>query len=154
MCSRLDYCNSILSGIAETDLTKLQRVLNCLACVVTKSPPLLTVFHCCAPFIGYQWNVESISRSACWPTRLFTRNNLFTFAPWLALLLYHAHWDQAEESLCQSLGSRPTLAQEHSALAPLFFGTTFHYLSAQQPSEEISKHTLSTWSSPHRHQCA
>ena len=37
--SRLDYCNSILSGIAETDLTKLQRVLNYLACVVTKSPP-------------------------------------------------------------------------------------------------------------------
>ena len=38
--SRLDYCDSLLSGIAETDLTKLQRVLNRLARVVTKSPPL------------------------------------------------------------------------------------------------------------------
>ena len=37
--SRLDYCNSLLSGIAETDITKLQRVLNRLARVVTKSPP-------------------------------------------------------------------------------------------------------------------
>ena len=37
--SRLDYCNSLLSGIAETDLTKLQLVLNRLARVVTKSPP-------------------------------------------------------------------------------------------------------------------
>ena len=37
--SRLDYCNSLLSGIAETDLTKLQHILNCLAHVVTKSPP-------------------------------------------------------------------------------------------------------------------
>ena len=37
--SRFDYCNSILSGIVETDLTKLQRVLNRLARVVTKSPP-------------------------------------------------------------------------------------------------------------------
>ena len=37
--SRLDYCNSLLSGIAETDLTKLQRVLNRLGRVVTKSPP-------------------------------------------------------------------------------------------------------------------
>ena len=39
--SRLDYCNSnsLLSGIAETDLTKFQRVLNRLARVVTKSPP-------------------------------------------------------------------------------------------------------------------
>ena len=36
---RLDYCNSLLSGIAETDLTKLQHVLNRLARVVTKSPP-------------------------------------------------------------------------------------------------------------------
>ena len=39
MSSRLDYCNSLLSGIAETDLTKLPRVLNRLARVVTKSPP-------------------------------------------------------------------------------------------------------------------
>ena len=37
--SRLDYCNSLLSGIAATDFPKLQRVLNCLARVVTKSPP-------------------------------------------------------------------------------------------------------------------
>ena len=31
MSSRLDYCNSLLSGIAETDLTQLQRFLNHLA---------------------------------------------------------------------------------------------------------------------------
>ena len=37
--SRFDYFNSLLSWIAETDLTKLQRVLNRLARVVTKSPP-------------------------------------------------------------------------------------------------------------------
>ena len=37
--SRFDYCNSLLSGIAETELTKLRRVLNRLAGVVTKSPP-------------------------------------------------------------------------------------------------------------------
>ena len=37
--SRFDCCNSLFSGIAETDLTKLQRILNRLARVVTKSPP-------------------------------------------------------------------------------------------------------------------
>ena len=37
--SRLDYCNSLLSEIAETDLTKLQRVLNRPTRLVTKSPP-------------------------------------------------------------------------------------------------------------------
>ena len=36
--SRLDYCRLVLSGIAGKDLTKHPRVLNRLACVVTKSP--------------------------------------------------------------------------------------------------------------------
>ena len=65
---------------------------------------LLAVFHCCVPFVGYQWNIESISRSACWPTRLLMRNSPFTFAPWLLLHFHHAHWDQTEESVCRSLG--------------------------------------------------
>ena len=37
--SRLDYCNSFLYGIADIDLTRLQRVQNQLARLVTKSPP-------------------------------------------------------------------------------------------------------------------
>ena len=37
--SRLDYCNSLLSGIADTDLTKLQRVQSLLARGVVKSTP-------------------------------------------------------------------------------------------------------------------
>ena len=45
--SRLDYCNSLLSGIAETDFTKLQRVLNRLARVFTKSP----LFTCSVPLL-------------------------------------------------------------------------------------------------------
>ena len=55
----------VLSGIAETDLTKLQRILNRLARVVTKSPPftrsvpLLRSLHCLPE------SIESISRSAC-----------------------------------------------------------------------------------------
>ena len=37
--SRLDYCNSLLYGIADIDLTRLQRVQNQLARMGTKSPP-------------------------------------------------------------------------------------------------------------------
>ena len=37
--SCLDYCNSLLYGIADVDLTRLQRVQNQLARLVTKSPP-------------------------------------------------------------------------------------------------------------------
>ena len=37
--SRLDYCNSLLYGIADIDLTRLQHVQNQQARLVTKSPP-------------------------------------------------------------------------------------------------------------------
>ena len=37
--SRLDYCNSLLYGIADIDLTRLQHVQNQLARPVIKSPP-------------------------------------------------------------------------------------------------------------------
>ena len=37
--SRLHYCNSLVYGIADIDLTRLQRVQNQLARLVTKSPP-------------------------------------------------------------------------------------------------------------------
>ena len=49
--SRLDYCNSLYHNIALNDILKLQRVQNCLARVVTRSPrfshsaPLLKSFH-------------------------------------------------------------------------------------------------------------
>ena len=37
--SRLDYCNSLLYGIADKEINRLQRVQNCLARVITRSPP-------------------------------------------------------------------------------------------------------------------
>ena len=37
MSSRLDYCNSLLYGVADIDLTRLQRVQNQLARLVTVS---------------------------------------------------------------------------------------------------------------------
>ena len=36
--SRLDYRNSLLNNIAKQDLSKLQHVQNCLACVVLRAP--------------------------------------------------------------------------------------------------------------------
>ena len=36
--SRLDYCNSLLNNIAKQELSKLQRVQNCLARVVLRAP--------------------------------------------------------------------------------------------------------------------
>ena len=36
--SRLDYCNSLINNIAKQDLSKLQRVQNCLARVILRAP--------------------------------------------------------------------------------------------------------------------
>ena len=36
--SKLDYCNSLFHNIPEKEIAKLQRVKNCLARVVTKTP--------------------------------------------------------------------------------------------------------------------
>ncbi len=49
--SRLDYCNSLTNNIAKQDLSKLQRVQNCLARVELRAPrfspslPLLKQLH-------------------------------------------------------------------------------------------------------------
>ena len=49
--SRLDYCNSLINNIAKQDLSKLQRVQNCLARVILRAPrfspslPLLKQLH-------------------------------------------------------------------------------------------------------------
>ena len=46
--SRLDYCNSLIYHIAKQDLSKLQRVQNCLARVVLRAPrfsPSLPLFR-------------------------------------------------------------------------------------------------------------
>ena len=50
--SLLDYCNSLLYGIADTDLTKLNLfIINWSALCQSH---LLAVFHCFLAFIGYQ----------------------------------------------------------------------------------------------------
>ena len=66
--SLLDYCNSLLYGIADIDLIRLQRVRNRLAHLVTKSPP----FTRCLPLL----------RSLHWlPVRfrIFFKINLLTY---------------------------------------------------------------------------
>ena len=63
-----------------------------------------------------------------------------------------------EESLCPSLGSGPTLAQGPSALAPLLFGTTFHYLSSATFRRCLKTYLFDLASPPppppRRHRCA
>ena len=156
--SRFDYCNSLLSGIVETDLTKLQRVLNRLARMVTKSPaftrsvPLLRSLHWLPVKYRVHFKICLLTYKALHEEQPIYLRSL------IAISLPSRSLRSTEGSPCPSLGSRPTLAQGPSAHVPLLFGTNFRYLSIQPPrlppSEDVSKHTFSTWPSPRRHRCA
>ena len=50
--SCLDFCNSLVYGIADIDLTRLQRLQNQLARLVTKSPPFT---HSITPLRSVHW---------------------------------------------------------------------------------------------------
>ena len=83
---------------------------------------------------------------------VFLKNDLFIFTPYLPHHSHPVHWDQTRESLCRSLGSRPTPVQGHFTFAPLLFGTTSHCLSVQVPQLPPSGNVSVTLPSPHRHQ--
>ena len=83
--SHLDYCNSHLSGISDTDLAKLQRVQNRLARVVTKSPPFTrsVPLLCSLYWLPVKFRVNS---KICLLTyKTLSENNLFMYTPCLLL---------------------------------------------------------------------
>lgn len=83
VCSKLDYCNSLLYGVAEKELARLQRVQNCLARVVFKAPrfchitPLLKKLH----WLPVQKRI--IFKIACITFQVISNNQ----PPYLASLL-------------------------------------------------------------------
>ena len=153
--SRLNYCNSILSGIADTDLTKLQRVQNRLAHVVTKSPPftrsapLLRSLHWLPVKFRVHFKICLLNY------KTLSENNLFIYTSCLQLHFHHIHWDRIKESLYLYLESRPMLRKVHLALVPLLFGTGCNNQSVHprqlRPSGNVSRYVFLTWHFPHRH---
>ena len=152
MYNYLDYCNSLLSGISKTDLTRLQRVQNRLACVVTKSPP----FTCSFPLLHY-FNLLPVK---------------FRVDFKISLLICMTHYEKQpaclHSLLATSLRSRSLKSNKGITLlvprvrnntgardfysCSLQFWTTFRYLSLLPPqlpsSGSISKHTSFTWPFP------
>ena len=129
--SRLDYCNSLLYGIADIDLRRLQHVQNQLARQVTKSPPftrslpLLRSLH----WLPVRFRILFKINLLTYKTR--RENQSVYFNPCLPHRFLAVHWDQTMIKVCQSLGSRPILVLEHFTLVPHLFGTTSRCLSVQ-----------------------
>ena len=77
--SRLNYCNSLLFGIADKEIVQLQRIQNSLARVFTKKPPLtrsvplLRSLHCLP--INLRYNLKIV----CRPTKPSMKINPATY---------------------------------------------------------------------------
>ena len=158
MSSCLDYCNSLLSGIAETDLTKLQSVLNLLARVVTKSPPFTRSVPLLPSLYWLLVKYRVHLKICLLPCKALLKEQLVYLWSLIAISL-------PSRSLRSNRGitlSIPRIKTNTGARAfsscAFLFGTTFHYLSVQPPrlppSEDVSKHTFLTWPSPRRRWCA
>ena len=84
--SCLHYCNSLLYGIEDTDLTKSQCVQTQLACIITKSPPftrsvpLLRSLH----WLPVKFR-KKYSISVCLTSKSFMKNSLLIFTPCLRI---------------------------------------------------------------------
>ena len=154
--SHLDYCNSLLYGITDTDLPNLRRVQNLLARLVTRPSP----FTHSVPLLRslYWLNLEYWWRSFCWSIKCFMQNRLFIVTPYLPRHSHPVHWYQTKELVCRSLVSRPTQMQELFMRVLCLFGTTSFCLSVQPfqllPSKNIWRHISLTCPFPHRHRHA
>ena len=51
--SRLDYCNSLLYGVSQSNIDRLQRVQNVLARVVVQAPSTISSMDIRREHIGY-----------------------------------------------------------------------------------------------------
>ena len=156
--SRLDYCNSLLYGIANIDLARFH---TCSESTGLPADKVSSIYSQCSTFHSLHW----------WPVRfrILFKINLLIYKTlhekqpvylhsMLAVSLPPVHRDQTTIIVCQSLGSRPTQVQEHFTLAPRLFGTTSHCLSVQLiqllPSRNIWRHISLTWPLLHRYRHA
>ena len=60
--SKLDYCNSLYSGISQTNLNKLQRIQNSLARVITHTSKYQYILPTLKNYIGFLPYKESITK--------------------------------------------------------------------------------------------
>ena len=156
--SRFDYCNSLLSGIAETDLTKLQRVLNRLARVVTKSPPFprsvpqLRSLH----WLPVKYRVHF---KICLLTCKALHEEPSVYLRSLIAISLPSRSLRSNRGITLSIPRIKinTGARGFSSCSPSLWNNlplSLRSATSVATLEDVSKHTFSTWPSPRRHQCA
>ena len=151
--SRLDYCNSLLFGIAETGVTKLQRILNRLARVATKSAPfirsvpLLRSLHWLPVKYRVHFKICLLTYKALYKEQpVYLRSLITTSLPSRSL--------RSNRGITLSIPriKTNTGARAFSSCAPSLWNNLPLSVRSKKtrlpPSVDVSKHTFSTWPSP------
>ena len=106
---RLDYCNSLLAGLPDNKLNKLQPMQNHPARIVLRKHSHVSEHHCLEHSTGFQFKRRSNSKSlAC----AFSVSLTHTMAPYLSDLLRPYHPSRTLSSLDTSLLSVPSFCLE------------------------------------------
>ena len=102
--SRLDYCNSVLYGMLQVNINRLQCMQNILAWVVSRAPwtvSSLDIYH------DLHW--LPVSHRVTFKLCLITWNTLHTtHPPYLSELITHYHPSRALDSSNTNLMARPS----------------------------------------------
>ena len=147
--------NSLLYGVTDTDLTRLERVQNRLARLVTKPSPLTrSVPLLCSLHFGKVQNIVQDQfvdlQNPAWKTACLSSVHACGTTP--------IPFTEIKQRVLQSLRSKPTQLQELFTLLLHLFSTTSRCLSLQSVrllhSRNIWRHISLTWLFPHRHQHA
>ena len=104
MPSRLDYCNSLLYGIADIDLARHQRVQNQLACLVTRSAPFTRSLLLLRSLQWLPVRFRILFKISLLTYKTLHDNSVFIFTPFLPHRFLPVHLDQTMIIVCQSLG--------------------------------------------------
>ena len=130
--SRLDYCNSLLFGIADIDLTRLQRLQNQLAHLVTKCPPftrsipLLRSLHWLLVRFGIFFKIYLLTYKT-----LREKQPVYLHFMLAALIPSRSLRSNNDNSLSVPRVKTNTGAGAFQSCVPRLFGTTCRCLSIQ-----------------------
>ena len=124
--SRLDYCNSLLYGLPQARIDKIQRVQNAATRLIFKQPKFSHITPVLYSFTGFQLSIVLNLKFCSLPLKLFTAWHLIKSVNWsVENHQLDIRLDPAKELCLRFLVARSSqhLEEEHFVMQPRTSGT-------------------------------